>query len=328
MKPFEKTVISILGCCCVVLFLVAASKIQGMSYQSPKARFTAASIDADLYISDEYRSSKDRKYKKPKYITVNDLAQKFTLLNYNFGNILDDGASVPRILVLNMPYDIRNIKTPVHRKRVFFKTVLPLVLEANKLILRDRQRILKIKHQKVKTGKVSAVDKLWLAVISEKYKIKQDDFSLILRHVDIIPPSMALAQAAEESGWGTSRFVLEGNALFGQYTFGSQYSLIPKERDAGKAHSIRTFASLLEAVRSYAHNLNTHRAYRKFRTAREIMRRNGREITGNKLIVQLTNYSERGKKYINSIRSIINVNRLNNLDKKKLQADFIITREP
>jgi Bax protein len=137
---------------------------------------------------------------------------------------------------------------------------------------------------------------------------------------------MALAQAAEESGWGTSRFVLEGNALFGQYTFGTKYSLIPRAREAGKEHSIKAFPSLLEAVRSYAHNLNTHRAYRKFRDKREILRQNKKEITGDKLIAQLTNYSERGDKYVSAIRAIINVNRLKKLDNKEIQSNFIVLK--
>ena len=301
------------------------NKTESTVYQSPKASFVNASLDVIADPRSKYRSIKNGNNKGPTYITVSDLSQEFTVLNYNFGDILDEGAMVPRILVLNMPHDIRDIKVPAERKRVFFKTVLPLILETNKLILVERERILKIQAQKMKTGAVPAVDRLWLAALAARYKIKSDNLPSIIRRVDIIPPSMALAQAAEESGWGTSRFVLEGNALFGQYaSTQAKHSLVPRDRVAGRDHSIRTFATLLDAVRSYAHNLNTHRAYRHFRGTRQTMRQNGEEIAGYKLIKQLRSYSERGKKYVSTIRSIITLNRLKNLDSEKIQADFIL----
>ena len=327
MRRFEKTVIALLCVFCLSLFTIAANRSQSTAYKSPKASFVDAAIDAHSVASSRTGFYRDSDLSSHSFITVGALSHKFTALNYDFGNILDEGAAVPRILVVNMPRDIRKIKTPTDRKLVFFKTILPLVLETNKYILRDRKRFLRIKADIIKLGKASVVDRLWLAALSDSYNVKPDDFSELLRRVDIIPPSMALAQAAEESGWGTSRFVLEGNALFGQYTFDTKYSLVPLERDKGKGHNIRAFSSLLDAVRSYAHNLNTHRAYKNFRSKRQSLRRKGYEITGNKLVGTLTSYSERGGKYVSTIRSIINLNRLKNLDNAKIRRNFVVSGE-
>lgn len=327
MKRFEKTIIAFFGVCGISLLIVATNISHSTIYKSPKASFAKAAIGTDTALSNIFSSLKSNNTNAHEYLTVSALSEKFTTLDYDFENILNEGATVPRILVINMPRDIRKINTPADRKLVFFKTILPLVLEANKYILRDRARLLRIKNQKPKTGKVSVTDRLWLAGLFESYEVERDNISELLSRVDIIPPSIALAQAAEESGWGTSRFVLEGNALFGQYTSGTKYSLVPRDREKGKDHNIRAFATLLDAVRSYAQNLNTHRAYRKFRNARQLFRKNGYEIIGEKLVSELTSYSERGEKYVRTIRSIINLNRLKNLDKAKIQTDFII-REP
>ena len=324
VRRFEKTVIGLLGVCCVSLLAVAANRSEGTVYKLPKANFVDLAVRARVVASNFIDPMNSNVPKNQKYLTVRALSKKFTILDYNFDNILDEGAAVPRILIIKMPRDIREIKTPKDRKFVFFKAILPLVLETNKYILRDRERFLRIKAE---ITKISVVDRLWLAALSDRYKVNADDFSEILRRVDIIPPSIALAQAAEESGWGTSRFVLEGNALFGQYTFDAKYSLVPMARDKGKGHNIKAFPSLLDAVRSYAYNLNTHKAYKKFRNIRQGLRIKGYEITGNRLVEALTSYSERGGKYVSTIRLIMNQNRLKNLDKAKIQRDFVGIRK-
>ena len=136
--------------------------------------------------------------------------------------------------------------------------------------------------------------------------------------MDIIPPALALAQAAEESGWGTSRFVIEGNALFGQWTVEGDRGIVPARRDADRSHKIKAFETLLDAVRAYARNLNTHRAYRKLRTQRQRMRLDGTPIRGRRLIETLTSYSERGVDYVKDLRAIMTVNKLDGLDAAKL----------
>jgi Bax protein len=323
VKRFEKTVLGLISGSCIFLFIIAVDRSQGKVYKSPEANFVELMATSSIVPSNLSGQIKDIDPNGNKHLTVKILSKRFTVLDYDFDNILDQGAAVPRILVVNIPRDIRKIRIPADRKLVFFKTILPLILEGNKHILRDRKRLLRIKTEREIVGAVSVVDRLWLSALSDSYDVDPDNISEMLRRVDIIPPSIALAQAAEESGWGTSRFAIEGNALFGQYTFETKHSLVPLHRDKGKDHKIRVFPSLLDAVKSYAHNLNTHKAYRKFRSMREDLRLREHEITGNKLVGALTSYSERGHKYVRTIRLIMNLNRLKNLDKAKVQKDFV-----
>jgi Bax protein len=163
-------------------------------------------------------------------------------------------------------------------------------------------------------------DNAWLQDLSRRYGLDAPDFDLLLKRVDIIPPSIALAQAAEESGWGTSRFALEGNAPFGQYTFDDGNGLIPERREDGKRHLIRTYEHLLDGVRSYAQNLNIHEAYRQFRRQRAEMRAHGQELDGVKLVPALLAYSERGQAYVETVETIIRANNLAPFDRARLKG--------
>ena len=166
--------------------------------------------------------------------------------------------------------------------------------------------------------KLSAEDRLWLAVVEDRYKVVRGDLGALELGMDIIPPSLALAQAAEESGWGTSRFVVEGNALFGQWTDNKKNGLIPLGRVINHNYRIEAFQSLLDGVRAYARNLNTHRAYRSFRAGRSELRRSGKILSGQKLSLHLASYSERGENYIRSLQKIITSNSLEKFDHLKL----------
>jgi Bax protein len=165
---------------------------------------------------------------------------------------------------------------------------------------------------------IAAKDRLWLAVMADRYRTKRGDIFMLLDRVDVVPPSMALAQAAEESGWGTSRFAREGNAIFGQWTFSEIGDLVPHKRDAGKKHRIRSFSSLLNSVRAYVYNLNGHLAYREFRSLRAQMRAGGKTLEGVVLIGKLLGYSQKGQKYVDVIREIIRFNKLQQLDGARL----------
>ena len=129
----------------------------------------------------------------------------------------------------------------------------------------------------------------------------------------------ALAQAAEESGWGTSRFVHEGNAVFGQWTFSDSGSLVPARRDDDKFHRVRVFSSLLDSVRAYARNLNTHSAYRGVRRQRHELRLKGAPLDGLLMVDNLKSYSQRGEKYVETIRTLIETNNLHRLDDARLR---------
>ncbi len=250
--------------------------------------------------------------------TSDALSETFTRLGYSLDSVLSGGADVPRLFVASLPADLSRIRETRQRKRLFFQSILPLVLQANEEIKADRERLLALRRRLQAGDRLGAVDRLWLIVMAERYRVDRGDVEALVKRVDVIPPSLALAQAAEESGWGTSRFVREGNAVFGEWTFSRTGSLIPLKRDSGKAHRVKTFDSLLDSVRAYARNLNTHRAYRKFRHARSEFRRLGTPLDGMKLVDGLKSYSERGRKYVKTIRSIIAVNKLRRLDDARL----------
>ncbi len=241
---------------------------------------------------------------------VSQLAAK---LSYDLDAVIDGASSVPRIFLTSMPHDLNEVQETSERKALFFKSVLPLVLQVNEKLRAKRARLLALDQIMRDGGKPRAADRLWLAMMSDRYGVDRDDIASLLNHVDIVPPSMALAQAAAESGWGTSRFAREGNALFGQWTF-AEGNLVPEGRDDDKAHMIKKFNRLIDSVRGYALNLNSNRAYQEFRDLRADLRRKGKSLDGRALVGKIYRYSERGVDYVNEIRSLISFNKLDRLD--------------
>ncbi|MBF0248597.1 MAG: glucosaminidase domain-containing protein, partial [Alphaproteobacteria bacterium] len=186
-------------------------------------------------------------------------------------------------------------------------------------ITRDRDRLHRLAQRKRDGERLPAVDRLWLAVMADRYDVARDDIAGMLKRHDVVPPSLALAQAATESGWGTSRFALEGNAVFGQWTFTDSHDgIVPQDRQDGQSHRIRAFDSLYDSVYSYVINLNTHQAYREFRDMRADMRRHGMRLDGLRLADTLHRYSERGADYVLDIQNIIQTNDLEQLDGARL----------
>jgi len=260
----------------------------------------------------------DPGYKAITLHTAADLSKTFKRIGYDLDVIKAGGIAVPRLFLARLPPDMSAIRQIKERKAIFFKTVLPLILQVNDEIRADRRRLWDLHARAINGEYLPAVDRLWLIVLAERYKVKRGDVKELLKRVDIMPTSMALAQAAEESGWGTSRFSREGNAIFGQWTFSDAEGLVPLKRQAGQTHKVRAFRNLLDSVRSYARNLNTHRAYRKLRTMRQQMRRDGTAVRGRRLIETLTSYSERGVDYVKGLRAIMSDNNLDWLDAAKL----------
>jgi Bax protein len=250
--------------------------------------------------------------------TARKLSDTFTHLDYDLETVLSGKGRVPRLFLARLPKDLAEVRDNKLRKAVFFQTLLPLILQVNEGLLAERRRLWRLQARQRLGGRLDAVDRLWLTVMADRYRVKRGDMDALLQRVDVIPPSLALAQGAEESGWGTSRFVREGNAIFGQWTFSEDGNLVPRQRDEGKKHTIRAFDSILDSVRAYARNLNTHRAYGNLRRLRATMRRNGEPIDGNILAGTLTRYSARGGIYIETLRTIIRVNGLHRLDDARL----------
>ena len=263
-------------------------------------------------------SAIERYHRLSRLKTSGALSETFSQLGYDLDRVRSGEAAVPRLFLASLPGDIRHIRETGARKSLFIKTVLPLVLQVNEEILRDRRRLWNL-HFQINLGKKPGpADRLWLMNMSERYGFKQISIQTLLKRVDIIPPSLALAQAAEESGWGTSRFVREGNAVFGQWTFSATSSLMPSRRDVDKLHRVRAFSSLLDSVRAYAHNLNTHRAYGKLRKIRNGLRLKGEPVEGLLLVDNIKSYSQRGGKYARDIRNLIKGNNLHRLDDARL----------
>ncbi|MCW9003393.1 MAG: glucosaminidase domain-containing protein, partial [Rhodospirillales bacterium] len=241
-------------------------------------------------------------------------------LSYDLDAVLK-GTEVPRVFLASFPTDLSTVSEVQTRKTLFFKTVLPLVLKANERLRADRRRLWDMHFQRAMGLRLNAADRLWLEGMAERYKTRPNDIEALLVHVDVIPTSLALAQAAEESGWGTSRFAREGNALFGQWTFDETKGLIPEEREDGQRHAVKKFTSLADAVQAYMHNLNTHRAYRDLRKYRAALRKKAVEPTGEHLVGTLHRYSQRGEEYIDSLRTIMDANNLNALDDARLNGE-------
>ncbi len=256
--------------------------------------------------------------------SVKALHKTFKRLGYQLDKVKSKNQPVPRVFLTSLPSDLSQIPENKLRKAIFFKALLPLVLQVNEEIINDRRYLWKLRYQTALGQKLNAADRLWLRVMTERYKVKSGDIDALFSRIDIVPTSLALAQAAEESGWGASRFAREGNAMFGQWARATSKGLVPLKRDKGKSHKIQSFDTLIESVRAYALNLNTHRAYKSFRKKRQSTRRSGGAIDGRTLAGKLHKYSERGVDYVNSLRNLIDHNGLRLLDGARLD---IRTRE-
>ena len=223
------------------------------------------------------------------------------------------GQKVKPIYLTKLPKDLKSLGSTKKRRELFIKIILPLILDENDKITQDKEKLFKILGKNFNT----VGERVWLKRRFNEYKIDDRDLSKLKIRMDIIPVSIALAQAANESGWGTSRFALEGNALFGQWTW-SKNGISPKNKDPDQNHKILQFQILKASVRAYKNNLNTHNAYKEFREVRAKLRQSGTNITGLALIKYLKNYAAIGEKYTEIIKGIIKHNSLTDFDKVNL----------
>jgi Bax protein len=247
--------------------------------------------------------------------SASDLDSRFKQIGYDLDPVLEGDVEVPRVFVRYLPYDLSRMTETEERKSIFFRTLLPLVLKVNEEIVENRKRVWRLRHRQTMGMVLQAKDRVWLDAIFARYKVKGRSFDRLLDKMDVVPASLALAQAAEESGWGTSRFAREGNALFGQWTFNpDDDGIVPTGRGEGKTHRIRSFDDLAGSLRAYVRNLNTHPAYAKLRGMRKQMRQNHEDFSGYKLALTLDKYSERGEEYITSIHAIMDANQLQRFD--------------
>jgi Bax protein len=208
--------------------------------------------------------------------------------------------------------DFQAYEAGPERKSVFFDFVQPLVEQANQAVLEDRRRLEELAAEET----LSRIDRRWLLALADDYAVEHEDLEdaelvqELLRRVDVVPVTLALAQAAKESGWGTSRFARTGNNLFGEWCYEPGCGLVPRARVEGREHEVERFRSAKASVESYVRNLNTHWGYEDFRHKRRQLRDSGLPLTGLALVDSLARYSERRGAYIEEIRRLIRFNDL------------------
>lgn len=202
------------------------------------------------------------------------------------------------------------------RKAAFFGYMVPLVEQENGAILSSRERLLAIQEK----GSPDWAERRWLLLLADRYEREDfdptdaSDRAQLIRRVDRVPASIALAQAANESAWGTSRFARLGNNYFGQWCFVAGCGLVPEARNAGASHEVAAFESVRESVRRYMNNINTHGAYADLRDRRASLRSAGKDISGLALTPALIRYSERGQEYVSELQAMIRGNELQQYD--------------
>lgn len=211
--------------------------------------------------------------------------------------------------------DFSDYSDVTERKVAFFSFLYPRIVLANSRILIEREHLQRLAEKE----QLSSEEQAWLATQAERLRVEADtgtraQFAALKERLDVIPPSLILAQAANESAWGQSRFAVRGNNLFGQWCFTQGCGLVPKSRPEGASHEVATFSSPYYSVRSYIQNLNRHPAYRQVRNIRKKDRQSNKALSGARLARGLESYSERGHEYIEEIRSMIRFNNLESYD--------------
>jgi len=320
IKFKEQVITNIVLTACFLVFVISLISIRPyIKTVTNEMKFT--------YIAKEYKSNfKSNKF--PKNLNTQDDNKKlenhavsldtqitlnlFENLKYDLKKIRQ-GQPVKPIYLSQLPKDLNQLKNNKKKKDTFIKIVMPLILDENNKILENRKKLFKILGKSTN----SMGEKRWLKRRFKEYGIKKEDITELKVRMDIIPPSIAIAQAAIESGWGTSRFALEGNAMFGQWTW-SKNGIEPTDKSKNQDHKILKFSMLRLSVKAYKNNLNTHNGYKEFRKKRAELRKNNKKISGLKLVNYLHNYAATGKEYTKSLKKTIDQNRLIDFDNATL----------
>ena len=245
-------------------------------------------------------------------LNASTIEQLFKDTNYNLDKVRKSKFVKPINLSL-LPSEMKMIESSKKRKRLFIQIILPLILEENNQIMQNRKKLFSILNK----SNNSEAEKKWLNMKFKQYGVKKNDLFTLKYRMDVVPVSLAIAQAAKETGWGTSRFAIEGNALFGQWTY-SGAGLKPKGADSDQTHKVMKFSILKASIKAYQRNLNTHSSYKKFRRVRAIMRDNDEKLDSMLLADYLDLYAETGKEYTKILKQIIKQNSLTDFDDVKL----------
>ena len=280
---------------------------------SGESLITDNSVDTEInqkYLLDDIELSEGPS--KSVRIEASTLNQIFEEKDYNLSFVRKNKIVKP-FEVGMLPNEIKMMESSKQRKDLFIKIVLPLILSENNRIKRDRNTLFKILNRSNNTK----TEKDWLNKKFRQYGVVKKDITTLKIRMDEIPVSLAIAQAAKETGWGTSRFAIEGNALFGQWTYSGE-GIKPAAADKDTKHKIMTFNVLKASVRAYQRNLNTHSSYKEFRKARAIQRDNDEKLNSIELANYLDQYAETGSDYIKILKKIIDQNNLKDFDNVKI----------
>tara|TARA_B100001057_G_scaffold410344_1_gene425388 strand:+ start:1858 stop:3021 length:1164 start_codon:yes stop_codon:yes gene_type:complete len=250
-------------------------------------------------------------------LNASTIKELFDDTNYKLDDVRKTKLVKPVALTL-LPQEIKMIESTHERKEFFIQIILPLILKENNNIRLDRKTLFSIINKNNNTN----LEKKWIEKKYKQYGVVSKDLSILKIRMDEIPVSLAIAQAAKETGWGTSRFAQEGNALFGQWTWSGE-GLKPKEAEENKGHKVMKFNVLQASVRAYQRNLNTHKSYKNFRLARAELRDRGKPLDSIILSKFLDNYAETGEKYVEVLQKIIKQNDLKDFDNSRLLPSSI-----
>ncbi len=249
-------------------------------------------------------------------------ANRRNLLNSRLRDLRSHENAVPRYLHGTLPKNLSKTD-PKRRKATFLRIVLPIIAQSNEVITKDRAHMLVLLAKLENGSELSALDRIWLHRLSRRYRTTPNAHATLRYRVDTVPASLAIAQAALETGWGRSRFANSGNALYGEWTFGTARGIVPSDRPENADHKIRSFDNLLHSVSGYMNNLNSHRAYRRFRSIRANARASGETADSRKLAKTLRAYGKGDPKYTTKLSALISANRLREFDDVRLAAPEI-----
>ena len=292
----------------VVLAYTLDKKKNGNS--NDKETYNERDLLVDIYSLNEQETDSVR-------LDASTIKQLYEDTDYKLEDIRKNKLVKPIALTL-LPGEIKMIENSNKRKEFFIQIILPLVLQENNNIRLDRKRLFGIINKSNNTD----LEKKWLNKKYKQYGIPSRDLSVLKVRMDEVPVSLALAQAAKETGWGTSRFAQEGNALYGQWTWSGE-GLKPKDAEKDEGHKVMKFNILQASVRAYQRNLNTHSTYKEFRSARAKLRDAGKPLDSIILSEYLDKYAETGKQYVEVLKKIINQNNLKDFDDAKLLPSSI-----
>ena len=262
--------------------------------------------DIDVFNSDDNNLNTSR-------LSASTIEQLFKDTKYNLKKVKETKLVNIGNSIDHLPKEMKKIESTKKRKNLFIQIVLPLIIEENTKIRLDRKKLFAILNK----NNNSKTEKEWLSKKFKQYGVKSNDFSTLKIRMDEIPVSLAIAQAAKETGWGTSRFAQEGNALFGQWTWSGE-GIKPTGADGDSKHKVAKFKVLKASVKAYQRNLNTHSGYKKFRRERAIQRDNEGKLNSLLLVNYLDKYAETGVEYTKILKKIIEQNSLTEFDDVKI----------